>query len=38
MLGNAGGVSPHLLRFFFRHHVADARIADPVAETLTESN
>jgi hypothetical protein len=35
--GNAGDVSPCLLRFFFRHHVADARISDPVAETLTES-
>jgi hypothetical protein len=34
---NNGGVSPCLLRFFLRHHVADARISDPVAETLTES-
>jgi hypothetical protein len=33
---NGSNVSPCLLRFFFRHHVADARISDPVAETLTE--
>jgi hypothetical protein len=30
-------VSPCLLRFFLRQHVADARISHPVAETLTES-
>ena len=34
--GTAGSISPCFLRFFFRHHVADARISDPVAETLTE--
>jgi two-component sensor histidine kinase len=30
-------VVPCLFRFFLRHHVADARISDPVAETTTES-